>query len=870
MQPLTSSKTTLILRVFQVLTIVAPCIFFAVATIIESFSTRQTSKAGKWNLHKTQMGLTCAAALLSAAEAVIGLIRSDPSRLSDPDAVYALFLTLVWIILALGLIDTSSIASYPHLGAWAILLVCQGTVVALSGPGASSENKILLARGVLQALQLAVETVLLAGSLSLLFLRRKEDTVTEDETQPLLTSETSTTKPDTSNKTEELSEDEVDRLHIRNRPLWEYVASFRMFLPYMYPTSRRLQLYFGAMCASSILTRIFNVALPLSLGMVINGLGETVPWKALAIYVLLRFLLSYSGLSLIQSWFKWQINVDLVVALQRHCYDHIMNLSAEFHDSKKTSVIWQVMQQGQDVIDLLHDMVFSSLPTLIDFVSAAMVLTYLFGLYMTFIVATSVVLFYWLAFRAIITKRSLRRSWVDAFHDQYYQMTELTSNWSTVSQNGRIPYEMQKYRENGDITRGMQLLWWFYEVWTSGMRHTILNTAFVAACSVAVLQIAHRQHKIGDFVVLITYWTQLTGPISTMANDLSRLTEKLVNAEKLVVLLEKTPRIQDSPDGRPFAFLGGAVDFENVLFSYDGKRQVTKGITFRVAPGETVALVGQTGGGKSTLLNLLFRFYDVDQGRILIDGQDIRHVKMESFRKHIAMVPQSPVVFNMSVLDNVRYPNIDCTDEETMEACKAAELHEKIVSFTHGYQEQVGERGTKLSAGELQRLAIARAILKKADILLLDEATSSVDSITEKKIQGSLRKLCANKTAFVIAHRLSTILHADHILVIQDGQIVEAGTHDALLKRDGAYRELWRSQLRLQAEERGSRSRSRSPRKPDASVLVNDMSTSGEESQTLVEIISGSAKNGNGAHQGRSTMIEASSIQDSKQRSHDM
>jgi ABC-type transport system involved in Fe-S cluster assembly fused permease/ATPase subunit len=868
MIPTSPSETTLSLRVFQILTVTAPVLFFAIASIVSSFSATQPSKAGEGRLHKAQLSLALVATVLSAAEAAVDLEKSDPSKISDPDAVYALFLTLVYVILSIGLVDDNAIASYPHHGAWAILLVCQGTVFALSIPGASSTDKLLLARGLFQGLQLAVTLILLAGSLLIRYLQHREHKETEDETRPLLAGEASATGPAVSSETKELDDDEVDRLRIRNRPFWQYVSSFKVFVPYMYPKSPKLQLYFTGMCIFSAGTRVVIIALPLTLGALVNRLGDSVPWKPIAVFVLLKFLTSSAGVPLIETWLSYRLNIDLAHALQRHCYDHIMNLSADFHDNKKSSVIWQVMNQGQDVIDLFHDMLFEFVPQMIDLISAAVVLTCLFGLYMTFIVATTAILYYWLTFKALITKRSLRRSWLDAYHDQYYQMSESTLNWSTVCYFGRIPHELRKYQEKGDITRGKMLMWWSWEFWTRGLRNIVPCATFAAACIVAALQIARRQLNVGDFVILITYWSQLTGPLSSIAGELSRLTEMLVNAEKLVVLLEKTPHVQDLALARPFTFLEGAVQFENVSFSYDGKRQVTKGITFRAAPGTTIALVGQTGGGKSTILRLLFRFYDVDQGRILVDGQDIRHVKMESFRKHIAMVPQNPVVFNMSILENVRYPDIDCTDEEAIEACKAAALHDKVMSFTKGYQEKVGERGTKLSGGELQRLAIARAILKKADILLLDEATSAVDSITEKTIQASIRQLCAGKTAFVIAHRLSTILHADHILVIRDGQIIEAGSHETLIKQDGAYNELWRSQLRLQADER-SRSRSRSPQKSYANVLVNDLNSSGEESQTLVKSLSRSSKDRKTSEQAHADDGETSSIYENDQKARD-
>lgn len=878
MAALLFSETSPLLIVFQFLTVVAPTLFFATASIVSSFSSTPASKAGSQAVRIAQLSLTGIAAILSSAQAVIDIKRSDPSKASDPDAVYGLFLTLTYVILFLGLTDHTAVASYPHHGAWAILLVCEGIVFALSISKYSWEDKSMLAHNIFQGLQLFIILVLLSGTLTAQYLQAKPSMGCEEETQPLLANEIS---PDGPNKSagakqdtddDDDDENDTDRLRIRNRPFWQYVASFRVLLPYMYPKSRKLQLYFIGICLLSMLTRVVLIAIPLALGAVVNGLGDFVPWNAIAAYVLLKYFASQAGFPLLENWLSHRLNVDLILALQRHCYDHIMNLSADFHDSKKSSVIWQIMHQGQDVINLLHNLLFEFLPTMVDLLSVVVVLTYLFGLYITFIVATTAVLFYWMTYKTLITKRVMWRSWLDAYHDQYYQMSESTYNWSTVCYFGRIPYETQKYREKGDITRSRMLLWWSWEFWSRGMRHIIPCITFIAACSVAAFQISQRRLNVGDFVVLITYWSQLTVPLTSIAGELSRLTERLVNAEKLVALLEKTPQVKDSSDARNFTFLEGAVQFENVSFSYDSKRQVTKGLTFRAAPGKTIALVGQTGGGKSTILRLLFRFYDVDQGRILIDGQDIRQLKMETFRKHIAIVPQNPVVFNMSILENVRYPDIDCTEEDVIAACKAAALHDKIMSFTHGYKEKVGERGTKLSGGELQRLAIARAILKKADILLLDEATSSVDSITEMKIQGSIRQLCAGKTAFVIAHRLSTILGADHILVIGDGQILESGTHDALIKnKGGAYNELWRSQIRLAAEETAcSKSQNRSSQTEKSNLMVNDLSINGEGTQTLVNNTSMGKKDETSAQQKDGVTDKVSNAYESGRRSHEL
>jgi ABC-type multidrug transport system fused ATPase/permease subunit len=237
------------------------------------------------------------------------------------------------------------------------------------------------------------------------------------------------------------------------------------------------------------------------------------------------------------------------------------------------------------------------------------------------------------------------------------------------------------------------------------------------------------------------------------------------------------------------------VTFENATFSYDGHKEVVHNISFTCKGGQTIALVGDTGAGKSTILRLLFRFYDVNKGAIYIDGQDIRDVTLESLRDGMGVVSQDPTLFNNTIMSNVRYARLDATDAEVMEACRAAAVHDKILTFHEGYHTRVGERGVKLSGGELQRLAIARAILKDPKIILLDEATSAVDSVTEGKIQDALRKLCRGRTTFVVAHRLSTIIDADVILVFRDGAIVEQGSPKELVQMKKEFYRLWSKQI---------------------------------------------------------------------------
>ena len=266
-----------------------------------------------------------------------------------------------------------------------------------------------------------------------------------------------------------------------------------------------------------------------------------------------------------------------------------------------------------------------------------------------------------------------------------------------------------------------------------------------------------------------------------------------MDAEELLALFKTKRTVEDGPN--ELSVQGGHVEFEKVGFSYDGKKEIITNLSFEGNPGKTVALVGETGAGKTTILKLLFRFYDTTEGSITIDGQDIRNVTLSSVREQIGVVPQDPTLFNDTVKANVRFARLAATDDEVIAACKAAAIHDKILTFTNGYETKVGEHGVKLSGGELQRVAIARAILKNPNIILLDEATSSVDSETEAKIQEGLKQLCQGRTTFVVAHRLSTVMDADQIIVMKDGTILEQGTPAELLKEKGKYHKLWTRQM---------------------------------------------------------------------------
>ena len=329
---------------------------------------------------------------------------------------------------------------------------------------------------------------------------------------------------------------------------------------------------------------------------------------------------------------------------------------------------------------------------------------------------------------------------------------------------------------------------------------TIVAAGLMAVMAMAAVGVAHGRMTVGDFVMVNGYMLQLYLPLNVLGVVYRSLKQSLVDYEQMDRLLKTPSEVQDRPGARTLADPGGEIAFEDVGFAYEPRRSILQGVSFRVPPGRKVALVGSSGAGKSTIARLLFRFYDTTSGAVTIGGQDLRDVTQSSLRSAIGVVPQDTVLFNDTLFYNIAYGRPDATRDEVIEAARLAHLHDFVAALPDGYDTTVGERGLKLSGGEKQRVAIARVILKRPRILIFDEATSALDSKTEQAIQESLRELAVGHTSLVIAHRLSTVTDADEILVLEHGRIVERGTHDSLLRKDGAYAAMWARQHRGKAE----------------------------------------------------------------------
>src|SRR5438477_5658141 len=390
-------------------------------------------------------------------------------------------------------------------------------------------------------------------------------------------------------------------------------------------------------------------------------------------------------------------------------------------------------------------------------------------------------------------------------------MNERNSEANTKSVDSLLNYETVKYfaNEEHEAQRYVRALQAYERAAVkSETTLALLNVgqgAIIASGLIGIMLLAGQgvaagAMTVGDFVLVNTYLIQLYMPLNFLGMVYRNIKQSLTDIEQMMGLLKIRPEIEDRPGAPALAVKRGMVAFRNVDFRYDPRREILRDVDFAVPPGARVAIVGPSGAGKSTIARLLFRFYDVSDGAIEIDGQDIRDVTQDSLRRAIGVVPQDTVLFNDSIYYNIAYGRPEAPPEEVVEAARRAQLVDFIAKLPDGYETRVGERGLKLSGGEKQRVAIARVILKNPQILIFDEATSSLDSHTEHEIQANLREISAHRTTMIIAHRLSTVVDADEILVLDDGSIVERGTHDGLLARGGAYAAMWDRQQRAAAE----------------------------------------------------------------------
>ncbi len=490
-----------------------------------------------------------------------------------------------------------------------------------------------------------------------------------------------------------------------------------------------------------------------------------------------------------------KVAMHAVRRLAFRTFVHMHELSLRFHLERKTGGLTRVLERGRNAIETIVRMVILQLaPTIIEVLLVASVLMWHFDWRYVLVIGITVALYMAYTYHATEWRIGIRRKMNDSDTDANVKAIDSLLNYETVKYFSAEEREAQRYdRSMARYEDASVMAYTSLAVLNAGQA-VIFTFGLAATMVLCAYEIQAGSKTVGDFVLINAMMIQLYQPLNFMGMVYREIKQAVTDIEIMFSILAREPEIKDAPDAQPLEVTSGTIRFENVGFAYEPARRILKGINFEVPAGKTVAVVGPSGAGKSTISRLLFRFYDLSGGRILIDGQDIAKVTQKSLRQAIGMVPQDTVLFNDTIRYNIRYGRWEADDAEVEEAARLAQIDGFIRLSPKGYETEVGERGLKLSGGEKQRVAIARTILKAPPILLLDEATSALDSHTEKEIQDALERVSKGRTTLVIAHRLSTIVGADEIIVLDQGEIVERGTHFALLTKNGLYASMWNRQ----------------------------------------------------------------------------
>ena len=593
----------------------------------------------------------------------------------------------------------------------------------------------------------------------------------------------------------------VARVADRNAP--GTGASLKNLLPYLWPKGEpELKVRVVLASAALVIAKVANVYVPVIFKHIIDALGHAgtlvaLPLGLLAAYGLAR--ITAQAFAELRDGIFAKVAQRAIRTLALKTFRHLHALSLSFHLDRQTGGLTRAIERGAKGIEfLLSFLLFNVIPTLVEIGMVAVILWAPYDWRFAVITVATIGLYIFYTLSVTEWRIKLRRQMNESDQSANTKAVDSLLNFETVKYFNNEEHEARRYDQ------ALQL----YE--TAAVRSRVslaaLNigqvfiiaigsTLIMALAAAGVIYGEEGRHlTVGDVVLVNAYLLQLYLPLNFLGTVYREIRQSLIDMEAMFALLAVGAAIEDKPDAKPLAIAAGEVRFENVAFGYDPRRPILKGISFTVGPGNTMAIVGASGAGKSTISRLLFRFYDVDRGRILIDGQDVRDVTQKSLRAAIGIVPQDTVLFNDTVEYNVAYGRPGAARAEIENAAHLAHIHDFVAGLPDAYATKVGERGLKLSGGEKQRVAIARTILKSPPILLFDEATSALDSRTEREIQSNLLEISRRRTTLIIAHRLSTIIHADEIIVLEDGRIAERGRHEALLAMNGRYAAMWRRQ----------------------------------------------------------------------------
>ena len=590
------------------------------------------------------------------------------------------------------------------------------------------------------------------------------------------------------------------------------MRAVNLLWPYIWPSDRRdLKLRVLLAVALMAASKFVTISIPYAFKWATDALADKADAPPLPsiltgvialtiIYGLLRMLMALTQQA--RDAFFAAVAMNAVRRLAIEVFVHLHRLSLRFHLERKTGGLTRVLERGRNAIEtIIRTSMLTAVPTLIEFLLIVGVFLYSFD--WRYVVVISLTIFVYLVFTTLATnwRIGIRRSMNESDTDANTKAIDSLLNFETVKYFGAEKLESARYDKSMQRYEKLSVRTYVSLAVLNAGQAVIFTSGMIIVLIMCGSGIVAHRNSVGDFVLLNLMMLQLYQPLNFMGMVYREIKQAIIDIELMFDILHQNPEIQDIPGAAPLRILQGSVRFENVEFNYDPARKILRGISFEAPAGKTIAIVGPSGAGKSTISRLLFRFYEPSAGRILIDDQDIRGVTQISLRDAIGMVPQDTVLFNDSILYNIRYGRDGASDEDVRASADNAQIDAFIHSLPQGYASQVGERGLKLSGGEKQRVAIARTILKGPPILVLDEATSALDSFTEREIQAALERVSKGRTTLIIAHRLSTVIHADEILVLDKGLIVERGSHQELLARAGLYAGLWSRQREVDAAE---------------------------------------------------------------------
>jgi ATP-binding cassette, subfamily B, heavy metal transporter len=589
-------------------------------------------------------------------------------------------------------------------------------------------------------------------------------------------------------------------------------SSLRKLWPYIWPSGRRdLILRIYAALALLLAAKIVTIAVPYSFKWATDALSG--PARAPLASVIagpLALTLLYGGLRIVMALLTQvrdaifaDVAMHAVRRLARDVFAHLHSLSLRFHLERKTGGLTRILERGRNSIEtIVRTTMLTAVPTLVEFILILAVFLYQFDWRYAAVVTLMILAYMGFTAAATNWRIAIRRAMNESDTDANTKAIDSLLNFETVKYFTAEEREKARYDKSIARYERMSVKTYTSLAWLNAGQAVIFTLGLTAAMAMSIQGIKSGANTVGDFVLINAMMIQLYQPLNFMGVVYRDIRQATIDIESMFAVLAQHPEIEDRAGAKPLVVTRGRLLFENVSFHYDPRRAILKEVSFEVPAGNTVAVVGPSGAGKSTLSRLIFRFYEPTSGRITVDGQDISMVTQASLRAAIGMVPQDTVLFNDTIAYNIRYGRFDASDAEVREAARLARIDHFIEQIPGGYEAQVGERGLKLSGGEKQRVAIARTILKAPPILVLDEATSALDSFTEGEIQDALDLVVKGRTTLVIAHRLSTIVHADEILVLDRGRIVERGAHASLLSQNGLYAALWKRQNEVrQAEE---------------------------------------------------------------------